>query len=1602
MKPKNAVRLAFPLAIAVLFAAPSAKAATFYWDANGNSTSAVAATGTWGTDNFWSTDPLGGTATSPQTINNTSDLFFSAASNSTGGIVTVSTTQAAHSITFDDATGAITLSGGTSINLGSATAGSGIFSTNATGSATSISTPLILNSAATAIAISNSGTQLQTIGAITGAATSGTQTITVASGSSGGIKLNGIIADVSGSASKIALTINNTSTGITTLSGANTYTGATNVTGTLIMGNTKALGTAAGGVVLNNATTLDIATAGSDTAYNITVNSGKIATIVSDVSSGTAGINHTMGTFNIGGSASAGGTQLNITKGATVSSGTPTITFGAVTLGAGATNTTSTFNPTSASLIIGTVTVTVTTSGTKTLNLDGTATGNQVTGIIADALGTAVAVTKANTGTWAINGANTYTGATTLSGGILSLGNSLALQNSALNTTASTTGNASNGLKTTVTTLTMGGLNGNKDLSTVFTTSSGAYNTVTALTLNPGTGATPAYSGGIGDGASGMTLTKTGAGTQTLAGTNTYTGATTVNAGTLTLDYSVSNASKLSDTSALVLGGGTVNLSGGTHTEVVASTMLTDNTLSRVTSSVPGSVLQMNTITHGVGASIDFGASNIATTDNLNNAYGILGTWATTVDGFAMNSTSTADGLITTVPFSDVTRLSGGTQAIPNSSTNIRIIEGTGTAADITLATTTTINTLTQSASGGTGAAMIDLGTQTLCANAILVATGAGSLTIGNGTLATATPGGDLALVNSTANSFTIASVIADNTSASTLTKTGSGIVTLAGTNTYSGTTYVDAGTLKIGNNGAVGTLGTGTVSVTSIAILQFNRTDNITLGTGNLVTGSGLVQLANTGTVAVAADNQFNTTGNLMLGTAGGTVATGIDLTNGSSTFGGLLVDSNNSATTNTITIGAGKTLTTNGNVTIGTNVSASGVTKVIVTGASGTWNVVKSGGTFQVGAATGATNADTVTVDLSALDTFSADLGNAASGGTFRVGNLSTFSSATVGSESMALAATSTIKTGTLSVGDNSGQAVVNSLLLGSGTQTLQADTINIGLIASNRSSGRLAFNGSSGILKIRAYDGTSAAALNMAAGSFSTSATLSNTFDVTGHSADLLFSTVDLMNTRAGSAGSWSSTFSFDSGTLSVGTLKIGTRAAGSGAGTETATANIGSTANLTNSATLGTVTIATQSTTSGTIAGNLNIAGTATTVGMTSLTVANDTANTGGTATGMVGISGGTVTVTNGITLAARTSAGIVTGTLNLTGGSLTVGGDIVQTGTGGTVTGTLTLNGGLLDLASHNLGASGNTITFNAQSGTLKNVGQINNGAGLAKTTTGTLTLAGTNTYTGNTVVSAGTLELAANAQLKFVLGAASGVNNSLTGEGTVILNGAFVIDTSAADALSSGTWTLENVTSLTGAYGSTFSIVGFTDAGGDKWTKVNGTKLYTFDETTGILTLGTAYDTWALNKGLNGTAGHEAGKSDDPDHDDHNNLYEFAFDGNPLSGANDGKIVSRIALIGADRVLTLTLPVRTGATFSPSSGDQLSALIDGICYRVEGDVNLSTFADSITEVTGDNATTIQTGLPGLSTGWTYRSFRAPGTVATAPKSFLRASISDTP
>jgi autotransporter-associated beta strand protein len=143
----------------------------------------------------------------------------------------------------------VSLTSGGTINIGGTGAFSGIRQQSTGGNA--IASALLLNSGNTAFNFSNSSTGLLTIGGVvTGTATPGnvTQMLTIGSSSSGGITMSAI-EDVSGSATKVALTVNNTDTGITTLTGASTYTGGTTISaGTLSVGSGSTSGSIEGDV----------------------------------------------------------------------------------------------------------------------------------------------------------------------------------------------------------------------------------------------------------------------------------------------------------------------------------------------------------------------------------------------------------------------------------------------------------------------------------------------------------------------------------------------------------------------------------------------------------------------------------------------------------------------------------------------------------------------------------------------------------------------------------------------------------------------------------------------------------------------------------------------------------------------------------------------------------------------------------------------------------------------------------------------------------------------------------------------------------------------------------------------------------------------------------------------------------------------------------------------------------------------------------------------------------------------------------------------------------------------------------------------------------
>jgi autotransporter-associated beta strand protein len=147
-----------------------------------------------------------------------------------------------------------------------------------------------------------------------------------------------------------------------------------------------------------------------------------------------------------------------------------------------------------------------------------------------------------------------------------------------------------------------------------------------------------------------------------------------------------------------------------------------------------------------------------------------------------------------------------------------------------------------------------------------------------------------------------------------------------------------------------------------------------------------------------------------------------------------------------------------------------------------------------------------------------------------------------------------------------------------------------------------------------------------------------------------------------------------------------------------------------------------------------------------------------------------------------------------------------------------------------------------------------------------------------------------------------------------------------------------------------------------------------------------------AYDSWATGKGL--TAANNA-KDLDPDNDGSNNLAEFAFNGDPLGGSDPGFRLTAIEDTDGDTLkeLTLTLAVRNGSgspVFSTASSP--TASVDGITYIIEGSLDLTFPSSSVSE------TAIPLGLPALPVGWEYRRFRLDASEGPAARGFLRAKV----
>ncbi len=262
------------------------------------------------------------------------------------------------------------------------------------------------------------------------------------------------------------------------------------------------------------------------------------------------------------------------------------------------------------------------------------------------------------------------------------------------------------------------------------------------------------------------------------------------------------------------------------------------------------------------------------------------------------------------------------------------------------------------------------------------------------------------------------------------------------------------------------------------------------------------------------------------------------------------------------------------------------------------------------------------------------------------------------------------------------------------------------------------------------------------------------------------------------------------------------------------------------------------------------------------------------------------------------------------------------------------------------------GSTGNTTTVAAK---------ITGIGGLTKISGETTILTGINDYTGNTAVNTGTVNLADDSQLKFVIGA-NGVNNQITGGGTLLLNGDFNLDLSGANTTSGNTWNLVNVTTLAETFGTTFSLIGFTE-NADVHTMVAGPVTYTFTEATGDLTVAPT----GANDYNNYLAlytfpqGADTSPTGDPDQDGLTNNKEYAFGLNPTSGASVTPITAN--LNKTTGIFKYTRRATTGLTYSIETSTNL------VTWTVDSSATSGQMAGPVNGVGNQEVTVTVSGAP---------------------------------
>jgi fibronectin-binding autotransporter adhesin len=710
------------------------------------------------------------------------------------------------------ASGVFELNGGT-VGVASATIGSG----------KGVSAEPPYNFSSNGSVIVNAGTWTTTNGLVLGTA-EGTGSLTLAGGAvnSG----SGTIGDDFGSTGSANVTGGTwTNSGDLTVGGAGTGTLTIGGAGTVIVGGLLFRGTG-GTINLSSGGTLQIGNGGNSGALgNDLTNDG---TLVFN-RSGTSDQSHVI---DGSGAVVKQGTGTLVLSAANGWAGSTSIDGGVLELG----NTAALGSTSSISFGGGTLRFTSSNtndysdrfngSGGQSFKLD---TNDETVTLGSVIAGSGSTLEKLGGGTLILAEDNTYTGTTTVTGGTLQIG------------AGGSTGSIAGGLVNNAAVV----FNRSNDLD---------------------------YGGVIsGSGA----LEQLGSGTLTLSGANAYAGGTTLSAGTLSLG----NADAIGSSGTISFAGGTLQFTSANTTDYSGRFSTAANQAYKLDTN--GENVTLATSLTSVGGSLEKLGAGTLTLSGANTFAG-----GTTLTGGTLSLGSAGSLGDATDPAAGTISFAGGTLQYSGSnnadySARFSSVDGQAFSIDTNGRTVTFASDLTSS-----GASLAKLGSGTLALTGSNDVSGGlslhgGTLRLGDtSAIGSADPtagtieflGGTLQFTSantvdvsariSTADgqAFNIDTDGADVTFATplqgtgnTLTKVGSGTLTLSADNGYDGDTTISAGTLRLGSGGASGSVAGNIVNNGS---LVFDSSDIPTYS--GAISGNGSLTQDGTGTLVLTGSNSY------------------------------------------------------------------------------------------------------------------------------------------------------------------------------------------------------------------------------------------------------------------------------------------------------------------------------------------------------------------------------------------------------------------------------------------------------------------------------------------------------------------------------------------------------------------------------------------------------------------------------------------------------------------------------------------------------------------------------------------------------------------------